>query len=167
MMRQNQRVKAERFGMSAELRHEVESGEFMDKTKISAKEVFDDIRSGIGDVALMKKFKLSEKGLRSLYKKLSDNDPETHGRISDIAEKGLKIKGITARTGDVKTLVVQEEPFGEFASFTFNAECRWSAPDAQGSMVTGFEIAHISMGCLRELKLLIHLAQFSHNHRKQ
>lgn len=283
----------------------------MDKPKISAKEVFDDIRSGMDDISLMKKFKLSEKGLRSLYRKLGDigiikhlnahdvvkdlksgmdsqylmtkyglsseglqnlfqeldrtqllngtassqgslerqvvkiheviqdirsgmaknrlmqkygltpdgvrsvsvkligsgkitwqeiydrlctsqedashrkvrqteryplsfdcsifdeNDPETHGSIRDIAERGLKIRGITARAGDVRTFIVEEEPYGEFASFTFNAECRWSASDAQGSMISGFEIAHISMGCLRELKLLIHLAQFSHNHRKQ
>lgn len=281
----------------------------MHKLKISAKEVFDDIRSGMDDLSLMKKFRLSEKGLRSLYKKLGNigiirhlnahdvvkdlksgmdsqglmtkyglsaeglqnlfqeldrahlfngpadphgrdekqvvkieeivedirfgltrdqliqkygftpnglrlvsmkligsgkiawqevydrlcssmeaprqmrqterfllqfdcsifdqNDPETRGRIHDITEKGLKISGITARTGEMKTLVVPEEPFGEFASFTFNAQCRWSTPDPQGLIVSGFEIAHISMGSLRELKLLIHLAQFSHNHQKQ
>ncbi len=42
----------------------------MGKRKISAREAMDDIRSGMSDDALMKKYRLSEQGLASLIKKL-------------------------------------------------------------------------------------------------
>lgn len=40
--------------------------------KVSAKEVLADIRAGMSDRDLMKKYGLSEKGLQSLSKKLID-----------------------------------------------------------------------------------------------
>ncbi len=42
----------------------------MHKPKVSANEVLRDIRKGMDDVALMKKYRLSSKGLQSLFKKL-------------------------------------------------------------------------------------------------
>jgi hypothetical protein len=44
----------------------------LDKSKINAKEALEDIRTGMDDVALMKKYKLSGKGLHSLLEKLAD-----------------------------------------------------------------------------------------------
>ena len=44
----------------------------MKKPTIDAKEALEDIRSGLDDSFLMKKYKLSEKGLRSLFNKLAD-----------------------------------------------------------------------------------------------
>lgn len=42
----------------------------MDKPKICAKQVLEDIRAGIDDGVLMEKYRLSAKGLQSLFKKL-------------------------------------------------------------------------------------------------
>ena len=44
----------------------------MNKPIIDAKEVLEDIRSGLGDAVLMDKYKLSPKGLRSLFNKLAE-----------------------------------------------------------------------------------------------
>jgi len=44
----------------------------MDKKTINAKEILADIKAGMNDAALMEKYGLSEKGLQSLYKKLTD-----------------------------------------------------------------------------------------------
>jgi PAS domain S-box-containing protein len=44
----------------------------MPKAKIDAKDALDDIRAGMDDAALMKKYQISAKGLQSLVKKLMD-----------------------------------------------------------------------------------------------
>lgn len=56
----------------------------MDKTIIDAREVLQDIRSGIDDSALMKKYRLSAKGLQSLFDKLSNA-----GLIKQISPKTM------------------------------------------------------------------------------
>jgi|GEM_PF-1587401 len=61
----------------------------MEKRKLSAKEVLEDIRSGISDHELMKKYDLSLKGLQSLFKKLQDcglvTEAELYQRSPDLA----------------------------------------------------------------------------------
>jgi hypothetical protein len=44
----------------------------MAKKTLSAKEVWDDIKAGMNNAALMEKYQLSEKGVQSLFKKLVD-----------------------------------------------------------------------------------------------
>ncbi|HMK35093.1 MAG TPA: hypothetical protein VK463_08505, partial [Desulfomonilaceae bacterium] len=58
-----------------------------------------------------------------------------------------------------------QDEFGEFASFTFDTECRWMTKDPKGVFVSGFEISHISIGNLKEFQLLLHLAQFGHTRK--
>jgi uncharacterized protein (DUF433 family) len=56
----------------------------MEKTIIDAREVLQDIRSGIDDSALMEKYRLSAKGLQSLFDKLSNA-----GLIKQISPKTM------------------------------------------------------------------------------
>jgi hypothetical protein len=46
----------------------------MTKPKVDAKEALDDIRGGMADTALMKKYRLSAKSLHGLIRKLVDAD---------------------------------------------------------------------------------------------
>jgi hypothetical protein len=51
--------------------------------KVSAKEIVKDIRSGMDDAALMKKYQISAQGLRILYKKLLDMGAITEAELSN------------------------------------------------------------------------------------
>jgi Mor family transcriptional regulator len=44
----------------------------MGKKIVSAREILKDIKAGMDDAALMEKYRLSEKGLQSVFKKLTD-----------------------------------------------------------------------------------------------
>ena len=88
------------------------------------------------------------------------------GKVRDIAYKGVGVLGIQAKVGDTKTLVVPGDEFGEFATFTFDAECRWTKRDPSGDFLAGFEISYISIGNLKELQLLLHWVRFGNRNRK-
>ena len=88
------------------------------------------------------------------------------GKVRDIAYKGVGVQGIKAKVGDTKTLVVAKDEFGEFATFTFDAECRWKKRDPSGEFLVGFEISYISIANLKEFQLLLHLVRFGNRHRK-
>lgn len=88
------------------------------------------------------------------------------GRVRDISYKGVGVLGVQAKVGDTKTLVVPKDDFGEFAAFTFDAECRWTKRDPAGEFVAGFEISYISIGNLREFQLLFHLVRFGNRDKK-
>ena len=53
----------------------------MPKITISAKEILADIKAGLGNAALMEKYRLSEKGLQSLFKKLVDSGRLNQGEL--------------------------------------------------------------------------------------
>lgn len=88
------------------------------------------------------------------------------GKVRDIAYKGVGVVGIKTKVGDKKTLVVPEDEFGEFATFTFDAECRWTKRGPTGDLMAGLEIAYISIGNLKEFQLLLHLARFGNRHKR-
>ncbi len=84
--------------------------------------------------------------------------PETHGLVQDVSEEGVGIAGIQANVGDVKTLVVMGDDFGEFSSFEFEGYCRWGFTDAEdGTCLTGFAISKISENDLGQLRKLVRL----------
>jgi len=93
------------------------------------------------------------------------DNPRVVGKVRDISENGLGIIALIANVGDTKSLVVPQDEFGEFASFTFDTECRWMTKDPKGVFVCGFEISHISIGNLKEFQLLLHLAQFGYTRK--
>jgi hypothetical protein len=87
--------------------------------------------------------------------------PETQGRVHDITEKGVGIRGLHHKVNDVRTLVVLGDAFGVVAPFEFRAICRWSAMDEQeGKYAAGFQIGDISESSLEELRKLIKLIAF-------
>ena len=53
-------------------------------SKINAKEALEDIRAGMDDIPLMKKYKLSAKGLQSLFKKLGHAGIIKHVNASQV-----------------------------------------------------------------------------------
>jgi Mor family transcriptional regulator len=79
------------------------------------------------------------------------------GRVRDVSEKGIGTCGIEAKAGDIKTLVVPADDFGEFATFMFDAECRWLYEDHEGEFVAGFEIHHMSISNMVEFQILLRL----------
>jgi len=84
--------------------------------------------------------------------------PDMHGMVQDVSEEGLGLAGIQANVGDVKTLVVMGDEFGEFSSFEFQGYCRWGFTDAEdGTSLTGFAISKISKSDLEELRKLVRL----------
>jgi hypothetical protein len=78
--------------------------------------------------------------------------------VRDISARGLGILVIRAKVGDTKTFTIPDDEFGEFAGFTFNAECRGIKKEPRDVVFSEFEISHISIGYLKEFQLLLHLA---------
>jgi hypothetical protein len=88
------------------------------------------------------------------------------GKVRDISHKGVGVLGIKAKEGDTKTLVIPGDEFGEFAAFTFDAECRWTKRAPAGEFLAGFEISYISIGNLKEFQLLLHWVRFGNRDKK-
>jgi hypothetical protein len=62
--------------------------------------------------------------------------------------------------GELKTLVILGDEFGEFSSFEFEAYCRWCyAEEAGGTCLAGFAISKISKNDLQQLKMLVRLVR--------
>jgi len=169
---------------------------------INIHQIVEGIKSGLTKAQLMQKYHLSDRALRWVsmmlissgaiaWQEVYDNLCETYqelvpdkvrqtkryplpfecpvyaadnpgvvGKVRDIAEKGLGVLGISANVGDTKTLVIPKDKFGEFAGFTFDAVCRWTTKGPKGLVRAGFEISHISIGNLKEFRLLLHSVEF-------
>ena len=167
------------------------------KREIRVGYLVSDIRAGLTDSDLRRKYKLSTRGLQSAFKKLADSGmirafgtdhdglPEEYwsvienmrqvprlkpsfvipiidgenrknrGIVRDITFRGIGTSRMRARPNEVKTLIIPHDELGEFGSFSFEAECRWCEGMPDGNYMAGFEITHISPGCLNELKCLI------------
>jgi hypothetical protein len=82
--------------------------------------------------------------------------PEVHGRFCDVTAEGVKIAGLEARVGEIKTLVSLGDETGEVGPFEFVAQCRWFRRGAAaGDFVSGFHIVDISTQDRIELEKLI------------
>lgn len=90
------------------------------------------------------------------------DDPMVEGLVWDISEKGVQVVGIKARVDQRKTFFIQANDFGSFSPFSFEAECRWVATEAESDRcVCGFEILGISDKDLEELRKVIDLLALS------
>lgn len=84
--------------------------------------------------------------------------PEIHGKVRDISEEGIGVRGLEVKAEDVKTLVILGDFFGEVAPFELEATCRWAGElGLNNELVAGFQIVRISEDDLRELRKLIEL----------
>jgi Mor family transcriptional regulator len=167
--------------------------------KLNLVAVLADVRAGMSGPELMAKYRLSQDMLREVSKKLLDaegnrsarDEPETliaepadfvstreflrhdltfelpvydtarpdiHGSVRDVSEEGISVAGIEAKVGDIKTLVVLSDEFGDFESFEFRGRCRWFVADSEeGTCLAGFAIDEISEYDSHELQKLIQL----------
>jgi hypothetical protein len=86
---------------------------------------------------------------------------EAPGKVRDVTERGIGISGIRTKVDERKTLVIAGDEFGEFATFTFDAVCRWASKAPGGEYVAGFEVSYISVRSMGEFRVLIRLAAVS------
>jgi hypothetical protein len=82
-------------------------------------------------------------------------EPKIVGAVQDISEQGIRVTGIRAKVGQRVTLVIPKDEFGEFATLSFQATCRWLRRGVDGRPVVGLEIDHISVRDLEELRFLM------------
>jgi uncharacterized protein (DUF433 family) len=83
------------------------------------------------------------------------NRPDTCGTLSNVSEHGLCVIGIQSEVGEVKTLVIPSDDFGEFSTICFDAKCRWVKQKENGDVTAGFEITNITRAHCQELGFLI------------
>lgn len=167
------------------------------KREIRVGDLVNDIRSGMTDSDLRRKYRLSSRGLQSAFKKLAESaavrpfwtqhmsypeeywtvienmrqlprlrphftipvldgtDQKNRGTLRDVTEQGIGTTGLSTRLNEQKTLVIPSDELGEYGSFSFDVQCRWSDLLPGGEWIAGFEITNISRGCLNELRCLI------------
>lgn len=85
------------------------------------------------------------------------NNPRAQGVVRDVSETGISIRGIKARRGQARRLMMCGEGFGENARFAVDVICRWASRTPSGTSMAGFEITNTSVGNLGEFHLLIQL----------
>jgi hypothetical protein len=90
------------------------------------------------------------------------DNPQIIGRIRDLSEVGVGVRGIEAQVGELKILVVVPDEFLEVEPFSFEAKCRWSRMGGRGKICNaGFEITDISADNYIQLLELLQLMTFS------
>lgn len=91
------------------------------------------------------------------------SDTEVKGFLKDISETGLRIEGIKAKEGDLRTLQVLAGVFESVQSFVLDVQCRWFRPDESvyGGCLAGFRIVRITEDAHRELLKLIEVLSFT------
>ena len=72
------------------------------KTTVSARDVVADIRAGATDVFLMKKYGLSEKGLKSLFQKLITAKVLTHAELDRRASAVEEVEAVIIEEDEVR-----------------------------------------------------------------
>jgi hypothetical protein len=88
--------------------------------------------------------------------------PSDRGILRDVSERGLGTRGLQARVGEKRMLVVNSDEFDECEPVVLDAVCRWAKlEDPEGLPVAGFQITDISEEALVELRKLINLLTFS------
>jgi hypothetical protein len=170
------------------------------KRVLKARDLINDIRGGMGDAELMKKYHLSSLGLQSAFDKLieagaiqlqeiygrspeDDNTvgleglrelprhylavvvpifeptrPEIRGTLRDITEQGIGVRGIEARIGEIKSLVIPCGKYLKTEHIWFEAECIWAGKRKPGGETAGgFQITKISETDLDNLRQMIRL----------
>jgi hypothetical protein len=89
-------------------------------------------------------------------------NPQIIGRIRDLSEVGVGVRGLEAMVGESKSLVVVPDEFLDIEPFSFEAKCRWSRTGDQNKICNaGFEITDISEGSFIQLQELLQLMTVS------
>jgi uncharacterized protein (DUF433 family) len=193
-------VEIDRHGLRGEL---AKNYSLPMRISVRVPDIVRDIRSGASQSDLLKKYSLTSRGLRwalvnlissgaiswqevcgnicsSVDELIPDKprhskrleveaevpihdvgNPQVKGTVRNVSERGIGVKGIRATPGELKTLVICADEFGEYTSFPVEAVCKWACRDPQGDHVAGFEISQISMGSRREFQLFMKMIRMA------
>jgi hypothetical protein len=165
--------------VAADIRHGLGRGQLMEKYRFTSRALrwvcMELVSNGLLTWReLYEKLSSSSEGLvldkpRESRRFTLDFDVEIHeaghseapGKVRDVTERGIGVSGIRAKVDERKTLVIAGDEFGEFATFTFDAVCRWASKAPGGEYVAGFEVSYISVRSMGEFRVLIRLAAVS------
>jgi hypothetical protein len=94
------------------------------------------------DSVTLKKVRVSIRALPILSISIYEStNPEIIGRIRDLSEVGVGVRGLVAEVGELKNLVVVPDEFLDIEPFSFEAKCQWSRMGNKGKVCNaGFEI---------------------------
>ncbi len=81
-------------------------------------------------------------------------NPNNKGMISDISRTGLRIGGVSARTGEVKTFVVPAEHSDLNSPVIFQAVCKWVQAESDSGDSSGFDLVKVLSGNWGDLQIL-------------
>ncbi len=93
----------------------------MEKRKITAREVLKDVRAGMNDTALMKKYMLSAQGLQSVFNKMIE------ARMVDAEELDARVP-LSERTVDIGLFICPACGNIQGREFTVCPRCNYTAP---------------------------------------
>jgi hypothetical protein len=164
----------------ADIRSGATDGQLMEKYKLSSRglqrvfaklvdsgSVMSADLSGRGisyhDSVTLKKLRGSIRALPILSVGIHERiNPQIIGRIRDLSEVGVGVRGLEAEVGEAKTLVVVPDELLDIEPFSFEAKCRWSRAGGQAKTCNaGFEITDISEGSFIQLQELLQLMTVS------
>ncbi len=176
-----------------------EEGTMARKRDVRKQDFLIDLRAGMADRELMKKYKLTPRGLGTLFRNLvnakvltfgellsrsggqlnlpevvaeyrirsreklefllpiSDSEqPENTGLLYDITDDGVGARGLEARVGEVKTLIIPADDYFRAEPVIFQGICRWvEKDDDRWESGAGFRVLRTLRGDLRELQEII------------
>ena len=85
-----------------------------------------------------------------------ESEPENRGVVRDISDEGVGVRGMSAKVGQSKALVVVPEFLSEIVPFSFHANCCWFR-SSDDSSLAGFEITFISGKDFIQMQKMIQL----------
>jgi DNA-binding Lrp family transcriptional regulator len=125
---------------------------------ISWREIYGKLCSSYQELAL-DMLRRSERHTPHFYVPIyASAQPEIVGRVRDVSQHGISVKGIQAEVGGTQTLIIPGDSFGELGRLIFEARCAWSRKNSRGEYLSGFEITNVDAGNKQELQLLIELS---------
>ena len=88
-------------------------------------------------------------------------NPRDLGQLRNISEKGIGVRGIQARTGETKTLMVLADELFPVEPCKLEAVCRWvKRSRTEGIIDAGFEITDISEEGMQQLEKIVRWLSF-------
>lgn len=149
--------------------------------QVRKEDFLQDLRSGMTHQELMKKYKLTPRGVETLSRDLlhlpaaaegsrassrkqlgfmipiSDSeDPENTGLIYDISDDGVGARGLRAKVHEIKTLVIPADDYFRVEPVVFQGLCRWvEEKDDRWESAAGFRVVKVLRGSLTELQDIV------------
>ena len=102
-------------------------------------------------------FRLSHRHVLSFSLPIfEEHDPENEGIVINISTHGFRAKGLEARSGDIRRLVIPGDGFYWTSELTLEAGCRWIGRDEIAeTLVSGFFVISVSAGSWEKVHQLI------------